>query len=72
MNRDNVKRRDNSEIHLFLTLKGVLKWLKLRINVKFEALKQECPFYLAASELNIEIVIVESIWDLTYKFTGRA
>ncbi len=49
MNRVEVKRRDNSEIQLFLAVKRILKWLKLRINVEFEALKQECPFHLAAS-----------------------
>ncbi len=49
MNRDEVKRCDNSEIHLFLTLLRIFKWLKLRINVEFEALKQKCPFHLAAS-----------------------
>ncbi len=49
MNRDEIKRRYNSEIYLFLTLKRILKWLKLQINVEFEAFKQECPFHLAAS-----------------------
>ena len=92
MDRDEVKRCDNSEIHLIWTLKRILKWhkfakqrwvwsLKRRMSipsgrqlliigrfaeylvVSGALVVQTCGVIHGVIQLNIDIVIVESVWD---------